>query len=338
MELFAPRVELHRLAGLGWDVMLEQQVNVSRSTYSRIPTLAPGLGRAVPLALALAVSACGGTTRSTPADAAGGADTVSEACGDVTDPALLATIRDSANLPAGAPLTAEAAARVQGLFLQDVASLAGIACLPELRDITITGTSTVTDLGPLADASHLRFLDISWTNIDDIAPLAHLPLESFTAHDSPLSDLSPFAGSKTLTRLLIYRSAVTSLEPLASVANLRELYLTNTAVRDLEPLAELTELGTLDIASTPVASVEPLSKLSLDGLDLSSTQIDDLSPIGAPAENGACLNALDLPLSRRSIADDIPRLEDLGWKVAWSSPGGAGGNPDACFNESDLRP
>jgi Leucine-rich repeat (LRR) protein len=307
-------------------------------------------------ALAVPVTACGGSaSRSPAADAGAGAGsnvsghggqgssagahsggTVGSqvACEKVTDAALRSLILENVGSSAEGELSAAEAARVDALFLEGVASLEGIDCLSALRDLTIAGTSTLTSLAPLANVPSLRTLNISWTSVTDLSPLAGLELEQLTAHDTAISDLAPLSDSKQLDTLVLYRTSVTTLVPLSKLVSLRTLQLNETQITALEPLANLSQLEVLGVGGTKIESALPLANLqSLRNLDLGGTLVDSLAPIGAPARAGACMKALNLPLLPSTITVDIPRLEGLGWNVAWSSTTGNPGKPGACDSD-----
>jgi hypothetical protein len=155
-----------------------------------------------------------------------------------------------------------------------------LAGMSGLETALLTGSSIV-DLSPLAGASRLQELSLSWTGaIQDLRPLARLTsLRSLDVEDSLVSDLSPLAGLPSLERLQIGGSRVASLAPLASIKTLRYLRADGNEISDLAPLAKLPALSQLELHHTRVQNLAPLGTLSLQFLDVGATPVTDLTPL-----------------------------------------------------------
>lgn len=112
---------------------------------------------------------------------------------------------------------------------------------------------------------------------ESLAPLASLPeIRHLVLSYSNVEDIKPLAGLKKLEYLDLDNTPVTDLTPLASLSNLRHLSINNSNCSDLTPLAGLRRLEYLDLAWTKVDNLEPLSNmLYLENLRLTNTFVDD---------------------------------------------------------------
>jgi hypothetical protein len=94
--------------------------------------------------------------------------------------------------------------------------------------------SEFADLSPLAEMEDLEELDCSWTNVENLQPLAKLPLNTLRCAGSRVSNLSPLHGL-SLVELDLTGTSVTDLTPLKGLP-LVALRCKETKVRDLSPL------------------------------------------------------------------------------------------------------
>ncbi len=131
----------------------------------------------------------------------------------------------------------------------------------------------------LKDLISLRLLDLTGTEVSDIAPLAGLAaLQSLNLMNTKVSDVAPLAGLAALQSLDLMNTQVSDVAPLAGLAALRSLHLMNTQVGDVAPLAGLTALQSLYLTGTRVSDVAPLARLTaLKQLDLRGTRVRDIS-------------------------------------------------------------
>jgi internalin A len=119
-------------------------------------------------------------------------------------------------------------------------------------------------------------IDLQRTPVQDLSPLAGLPLRQLYLEATNVSDLSPLAGMP-LEQLYLTQTQVTDLSPLAGMS-LVELNVVNTPLEDLSGLADV-EIGTLWIPQTKVADLSPLAGKSLVSLDVQDTPVSDLTPL-----------------------------------------------------------
>ena len=184
----------------------------------------------------------------------------------------------------------------------------------------------------------IRWLDLSRTRIDDIAPLADLiELQSLSLWGTTVSDLTPLANLTALQRLDLDGTLVSDLTPLSNLIGLQWLHLDGTPVSDLSPLSNLIGLQWLHLSGTTVSDLTPLSNLiGLQWLHLDGTPVSDLSPLSnliglrslillgttvsdlTPLANLTGLQYLDLhetPVSDLTPLSNLTKLQwlDLTW-------------------------
>jgi uncharacterized protein YjbI with pentapeptide repeats len=93
----------------------------------------------------------------------------------------------------------------------------------------------------LAGLANLHSLDLTNTQVSDVAPLARLAnLHSLYLRNTQVSDVAPLASLANLQRLDLGGTQVSDVAPLARLDNLRKLDLRYTQVRDVSALAGLT--------------------------------------------------------------------------------------------------
>ena len=121
-------------------------------------------------------------------------------------------------------------------------------------------------------------VEIHDPGVEDISPLAGLPLQGVDLSRSHVSDLSPLKGAP-LTMLYLEETGVKDISPLEGMP-LVSLYLTNTQVSDLSPLKGLqTKMKELNLIGTEVSDLSPLEGLDIEMIWLSECPISDISPL-----------------------------------------------------------
>ncbi len=163
----------------------------------------------------------------------------------------------------------------EGEIFSRIKDLSVLVRIPELRELSLSGCTGLTDIAPLAQLANLTSLDLSrCAGVTDVAPLAQLA--NLTSLDlswcAGVTDVAPLAQLANLTSLNLYECAgVTDVAPLAQLANLTSLDLSGCAgVTDVAPLAQLANLAWLNLSGCMgVTDVAPLARLSnLTSLDL----------------------------------------------------------------------
>jgi hypothetical protein len=130
-----------------------------------------------------------------------------------------------------------------------VRNLWPLCALKHLRALNCPGDavnrrrSELADLSPLAELEDLEEVDCNWTNVENLQPLARLPLNTLRCARSRVSNLSPLHGL-LLVELDLTGTPVSDLTPLKGLP-LVSLRCGETKVRDLSPLrgAPLKHIG-----------------------------------------------------------------------------------------------
>ncbi len=144
---------------------------------------------------------------------------------------------------------------LSGLPIRELSVLRGLTP----RDLDLSYTE-VGDLAPLAAMTSLERLRIAGLEVDDLGPLAELKLKSLDISRSCVADLAPLANMP-LVALNAARTPVSALAPLARLP-LERLILAGTRAEDLAPLADLP-LVYLDLGGAPVGDLSPVRGMPL---------------------------------------------------------------------------
>ncbi|MBS1703331.1 MAG: hypothetical protein JST12_16835, partial [Armatimonadetes bacterium] len=214
-------------------------------------------------------------------------------------------IRGSLDLENGKPISKDHRTNVKKLSFAfsdlDNDGLRLLADLPSLRELDLTSTQ-VSDLAPLASLASLTWLSLANIQVSNLAPLAGLTsLTTLALPNTQVSDLTPLKGLTSLTALSLVNTQVSDLTPLARLTSLTWLNLVNTRISDLAPLASLTSLTTLALSNTRISDLTPLARLtSLTGLTLMRTQVSDLAPLAY------LISLTELHLSNTQVSDLTP--------------------------------
>ena len=144
----------------------------------------------------------------------------------------------------------------------------------------------------------LRGLDLGFTYVKDLSPLAGMKLETLVLENVPVTDVSVIKGMP-LKVLKLQNTGVTDFSvlsglpleqlnllnlPFSDLSLLRDmplqiLWLTGTQVTDLTDIPS-RRLVSLDIERTAVTSLEPLATVStLRRLNIAGTQVTDVTPL-----------------------------------------------------------
>jgi hypothetical protein len=153
----------------------------------------------------------------------------------------------------------------------------------------------------VAPESQRAALDLSSSLIEDLSPIASLPLWDLNLSDTQVADLSPLASMHLTSLTLTDCRNIDGLAPLTNMP-LKRLNLSGTKVADLSPLQGM-KLVELNLARTRVRVLNPLSAMPLQVLVLFETRIDDLTPL-----RGLPLESIDL---RKSQVSDLEPLAGM---------------------------
>lgn len=215
-----------------------------------------------------------------------------ESAGDISDLSLLA---DMPNL------------KTLYLCNQQITDLTPLAELP-LEVLYLSG-NPLGDLTPLQGLSHLRELNLDYTNPDSLMPLAGLPVRTLSLDNTHVrdGDWSFLEEMDQVTALQIWNVPAEALAYLPQMDALLELSLGEYPGSDLT-LLKLPRLEVLEITGgslTDLTGIEQLEQLGT--LNLTNCNVSDLSPLSvAPRLYSLCLNCPNLDYSQLS---SLPNLQ-----------------------------
>lgn len=112
------------------------------------------------------------------------------------------------------------------------------------------------------DLQELTCLDIGKSGITDLSGIGYCSnLDTLTAWDNDIADLSPLSGLQNLACLFLGNNRISDLSPLSDLDNLTELYIWHNQIQELSPISGLTGLTILDISFNEISDFTPLSSL-----------------------------------------------------------------------------
>lgn len=185
-----------------------------------------------------------------------------------------------------------------GNRISDLSALEGCTGLQSLR----IEHNPLEDAQSLASLKDLEVLDISFTQIDDISPIAGLPIRELYLIETPVGDYAPLGELAVLEKfaaryltaegvdvvgtltslkdLTVYQSGVRSLDPLLALTSLENLDLNSNGLSDLSNIDRFPQLRNIGLGTNPIESLAPLAGLPmLTSVDITNSDIRDLSPL-----------------------------------------------------------
>jgi hypothetical protein len=151
----------------------------------------------------------------------------------------------------------------------------------KMRDIDISGNSSVSSLEPLGKLSSLMNINISNTPVSDLMPLRNLnAVEILDCSGTLITTLEPLKYAVNIKELRLKKTQIKSIAVLSGFSSLEVLDITNTPVDSLEPLRDLTGLRNLQCESSGIKDLKPLAGLvNLALLNFSGTHVSDADPL-----------------------------------------------------------
>ncbi len=183
--------------------------------------------------------------------------------------------------------------------------LTGVGDMASLTELDVH-YSSLTDLAPLATATQLETLTLSRNTISDVSPLKSLTsLTALRLAENDIADISPLQDLTQLTELDLSWNDVSNLAPLAGMTALTRLKLDMNKITDVAPLGGLRSVEELGLWNNTVRDVHPLAGMTgIRTANLAYNQIDDVSALSR------WTNADNIFLSDNAITDLRP-LRDL---------------------------
>ena len=187
----------------------------------------------------------------------------------------------------------------------DTVELAKLYQFVAVDSLNLSGKSQIKHLRPLSELRDLKFLDISQTAIEDLAPISNVTfLESLNLSNTPTSaikfikysdrlryldisntkieDISELVNLTNLQALKVEKTPIQSFAVLNQFKSLQELNLNESGFNNMENLKELSSLESLSLSKNTILNFSLLSQLTaLTMLDLSDTNFEDLAPLSS---------------------------------------------------------
>lgn len=145
----------------------------------------------------------------------------------------------------------------------------GGSCLTDREVIKMVYGLTNANSKSLRYCEDAKFIDFGHNEtLTDISFVAYMPnLEAIILSGSPIKDLSPFAGNKSIYFLEIAYCSY---------------------IEDLSPLKDCTNLGMLNVSWTGVTDLSPVDELPLERLTFTHTKVSDEEIERCAAVNPDC--------------------------------------------------
>ena len=213
----------------------------------------------------------------------------------------------------------------------DTVELAKLYQFVAVDSLNLSGKSQIKHLRPLSELRDLKFLDISQTAIEDLAPISNVTfLESLNLSNTPTSaikfikysdrlryldisntkieDISELVNLTNLQALKVEKTPIQSFAVLNQFKSLQELNLNESGFNNMENLKELSSLESLSLSKNTILNFSLLSQLTaLTMLDLSDTNFEDLAPLSSLTK----LVQLDVTASEVSDLSPLNSLASL---------------------------
>lgn len=190
--------------------------------------------------------------------------------------------------------------------------------------LDLSGKAQIKHLKPLSELRDLKFLDISYTTIEDLSPISNITfLETLNLSSTPTAAIKFIKYSDRLRDLDISNTQIEDISELGNLTNLQIFKASNTAIQSFAVLNQFKSLKVLDLTASGFNTVENIKELavleslslgknyilnysllsklsSLISLDLSETNFEDLSPLSSMP------NLVQLDITACNISDLSP--------------------------------
>lgn len=182
----------------------------------------------------------------------------------------------------------------------------------EITEFTVPeGVETLTDLALMPYLKSLTIKDMTFENLQFLAPLADLEALTLSHCRFPADNLSVIAGLPSLQRLSLPSCGLSTVAGLSNAHSLTYLDLSNNTIRNLEPLSGMMALAELNLQHNAVTDVTDLGSLSaLQKLDVSFNSLTSIAPL-ASCIKLSWLDASNNTLENLSAATNLAALTHL---------------------------
>lgn len=199
----------------------------------------------------------------------------------VSDPVLDALYREQLGVSADAQLMSSDLWKITSLTI------------PE-------GVEDYSSLSQLSYLEKLVLVDVSFENLQMIAPLTQLKTLTIRGCTLSANDVSIIGSLPNLAELTLADCSLSSIAGLANAKSLTTLDLSSNAIRDLSPLSFMDTLTTLDVSHNAVTNLSALSALQqLTSLDVSYNSLSSIAPL-------ATCSSLSILVANNNQISEIP--------------------------------
>ncbi len=176
--------------------------------------------------------------------------------------------------------------------------------------------------------NNLKMLSLSNNNIKSLSPLMNVPNIVFLdLSDNKLIDIGTMPVLNKLTTLSLYSNSTTDYTALLRLPYLQDLNIGGTVINKGTILPPLPKLLRLNLQNTQISLddsnlFERLSDfVSLEYLDLSDNQLENLTPLIADSKNTAIANGMSVPLCKalKSLNVSRNKLQTLYSLIVYSN-------------------
>lgn len=169
--------------------------------------------------------------------------------------------------------------------------------LTQLKKLSLSTNTDITDVSPLAALTGLTYLNINNTNVSDISCLAPLTkLETLKISSTNVSDLSVLQNFTSLDELYMDSLGELDVSTIAFPASLRTLSCEGCGLTTLSFVRGSESLQNLYASYNNISDLTPLAGYPFYILHLAANNISDLSPLDVGGLS-------DLDVSTNSISD-----------------------------------
>jgi Leucine-rich repeat (LRR) protein len=161
----------------------------------------------------------------------------------------------------------------------------GLTEIPDLSEYralkrVFIGGNDISDISALAALEHLHFVELSYTQVDDLTPLQGAATERHFGLFMEGVNPSVFPELPKLVQLFQGRANLVDIAHIKGCKNLITLDLKYNQIQDISPIGALYNLKVLELEDNQVQDTRPLKELKLlNYLNLENNQIQDVRPL-----------------------------------------------------------
>jgi Leucine-rich repeat (LRR) protein len=188
--------------------------------------------------------------------------------------------------------------------------------MASLRGISLGNISSLEGMETATGLFELKITNITLGDLD-LSPVKNLPLQFLTLNKVNPGDLSILQNWKNLTELSLSSLPLTNAPEIGKLTQLTVLTLYDTNLTQLPAnFNQLTKLLLLTLSDNPLSDISALGTPPLQGLDITNTQVSDISLIA----NNLSLRSIEMDGSEVSDLSVLPKGGQLTFVRANNTP------------------